>query len=226
MEVGGCCCCLAGRGGLAGGSGSRWESGSVIPSRALKAGSTLPPLAVRTALTTLASMVGNASFRVFSACCRGLKGRGGLAGGASSLGGGLGKVDGSVLERVVGVTVPVSWSLSKSNGRAVVGLSGGPSLDFSLWCKGETGEDCWGGQYSRPHESQPGSLTAPWFAMMRNGGESAVMCINGVGLFPQEWMVNSKMGLDVEEAVQVTLGSGIVETKLGSASQEPQRSWQ
>ena len=47
------------------------------PRSALKAGSTCPPLAVNTALTTAASMLGKASLSVFSACCRGLNGRGG-----------------------------------------------------------------------------------------------------------------------------------------------------
>ena len=56
----------------------------VIPSRALNAGSTLPPLARRTALTTAASMDGKASLRVFSACCSGFKGRGGFGGATSS----------------------------------------------------------------------------------------------------------------------------------------------
>jgi hypothetical protein len=58
---------------------------SYIPSRALNAGSTRPPLAIKTALTTAASMLGKASFKVFSACCCGLNGRGGLGGGISSL---------------------------------------------------------------------------------------------------------------------------------------------
>lgn len=79
---------------------------------------------------TPASIEGNASFRVSSACSRGDIGRGGFIGGASSLGGGLGR---SVLDVS---TVPVSWSLSKSRGLAVVGDSGGPSDGFS----GETGE--------------------------------------------------------------------------------------
>jgi len=57
---------------------------NVLPRRALKAGSTLPPLAVNTALMTAASMLGNASLRVFSACCCGLRGRGGFGGAASS----------------------------------------------------------------------------------------------------------------------------------------------
>ncbi len=85
---------------------------------------------------TPASMEGKASRKVASACSRGLTGRGGFGGGAgSSFAGGLGA---SVLDKVVGVTVPVSWSLSKSNGRAVVGDSGGPSDALS----GETGDDC------------------------------------------------------------------------------------
>lgn len=55
-----------------------------MPSRALNAGSTLPPLALSTALTTFVSMVGKASMSVFSACCIGLSGRGGFVGGISS----------------------------------------------------------------------------------------------------------------------------------------------
>jgi hypothetical protein len=55
-----------------------------MPRRASKAGSTLPPLAESTAFTTVASMEGNASFRVFSACSRGLRGLGGFTGGAGS----------------------------------------------------------------------------------------------------------------------------------------------
>lgn len=102
----------------------------------MNAGSISPLLAESTARMTLASMLGKASFNVFSACSRGLNGLGGLAGGAgSSLGGGLGFEEASVLD---GVTVPVSWSLSKSKGRAVVGDSGGPSEGLS----GETGEGC------------------------------------------------------------------------------------
>ncbi len=54
------------------------------PRSALKAGSTFPPLAFRTALTTAASIEGKASFRVISACCAGAKGRGGLGGGMPS----------------------------------------------------------------------------------------------------------------------------------------------
>lgn len=50
----------------------------------MKAGSTRPPLARNTALTTVASMEGKASLKVFSACCSGPNGRGGLGGGASS----------------------------------------------------------------------------------------------------------------------------------------------
>lgn len=57
---------------------------SDAPSRALNAGSTLPPLAINTALTTLASMSGKASIKVFSAWTCGLEGRGGFAGGSSS----------------------------------------------------------------------------------------------------------------------------------------------
>ena len=52
--------------------------------RALKAGSTLPPLARSTAFTTAASIEGKASLRVFSANCWGDNGRGGLGGAISS----------------------------------------------------------------------------------------------------------------------------------------------
>ena len=57
---------------------------SHIPRSALKAGSTLPPLARKTAFMTVASILGKASFSVFSACCVGLAGRGGLGGATSS----------------------------------------------------------------------------------------------------------------------------------------------
>ena len=106
-----------------------WSSNK--PSSALKAGSTLPPLAVRTALTTEKSMLGNASLRVFSACCRGLRGRGGCGGGCSA----------AIVDWVVGVESTVEGfgkdllgeagvsrgSSSKSSSLAVVGDSGGPS---------------------------------------------------------------------------------------------------
>lgn len=55
-----------------------------VPRRALKAGSTRPPLADSTAFTTAASMLGKASLRVCSFCCCGLKGRGGFGGASSS----------------------------------------------------------------------------------------------------------------------------------------------
>jgi hypothetical protein len=55
---------------------------------------------------TLASMEGKASLNVFSACSRGLVGLAGFAGGASSLGGGLGVVS---IFAVAGLeVVPVS----------------------------------------------------------------------------------------------------------------------
>lgn len=63
-----------------------------MPNNALKAGSTLPPLAARTALTTLGSMEGKASLNVISACSCVLVGLGGLEGGVSSFGGGFGIV--------------------------------------------------------------------------------------------------------------------------------------
>ena len=61
----------------------------------MNAGSRLPPLALSTALTTAPSIEGKASLRVFSACCCGLIGRGGLGGGASSSGAGGASVGGS-----------------------------------------------------------------------------------------------------------------------------------
>jgi len=82
-----------------------------LPNSALKAGSTRPPLAVRTALTTAASMLGKASLNVASACCCGLRGRGGFA-GADSSPAGCGEVG-----------PEFSGSSSKSRGRAVVGDS-------------------------------------------------------------------------------------------------------
>lgn len=56
-----------------------------IPRSAWKALSRFQPLAINTAFTTVASIVGNASLRVFSASCFGLTGLGGF-GGRSSVG--------------------------------------------------------------------------------------------------------------------------------------------
>jgi len=103
---------------------------------ALNAGSTLPPLATSTALTTLASMPGKASISVFSACCWGLIGRGGFGGGISVASSekrtpGLGDFEGGGGGDVmcsVPAPAPVagpSMSSSKSSSRAVVGDSGG-----------------------------------------------------------------------------------------------------
>lgn len=93
-----------------------------MPSRALNAGSTWPPLAVKTAFTTAASMVGNASFKVFSACCCGDSGLGGFGGAASS----DGAVDcGIVLDAgVLSDGDDGAVSSSKSRALAVVGDSG------------------------------------------------------------------------------------------------------
>ena len=91
----------------------------------MKAGSTFPPLARSTAFTTAASIDGKASFRVFSACCSGANGRGGLGGATSSLGVGCGTAD-DVAAFSGGVGVSVGSS-SKSKALAVVGDSGGPS---------------------------------------------------------------------------------------------------
>jgi hypothetical protein len=110
------------------------QIGSHVLSNALKAGSTLPPLATRTALTTLGSTSGKASISVFCACTWGSTGRGGFWGGISVA---------SSLKRTPGLgdleagdgEVALSWveaagaslSSSKSSSRAVVGLSGGCS---------------------------------------------------------------------------------------------------
>lgn len=108
------------------------QTGSHVLSSALKAGSTLPPLATRTALTTLGSTPGKASISVFCACAWESTGRGGFWGGISTA---------SSLKRTPGLgdleagdgAVALSWveaaeaslSSSKSSSRAVVGLSGG-----------------------------------------------------------------------------------------------------
>ena len=87
----------------------------------MKAGSILPPLALNTALTTAASMEGNASFNVFSACCSGARGRGGFGGGTSSMPG----CRFAAVEDDLGGEAGVSMgSSSKSNAFAVVGDSG------------------------------------------------------------------------------------------------------
>jgi hypothetical protein len=73
-------------------------------------------------LTTAASIVGNASLSVFSACCSGFNGRGGFGGGASSSETGRGVVDDEVgFGGEAGVSV---GSSSKSKAFAVVGDSG------------------------------------------------------------------------------------------------------
>ena len=88
----------------------------------MKAGSTFPPLARKTAFTTAASMEGNASLSVFSACCSGANGRGGFGGATSSADVGCEKADGwSAFGGDAGVSV---GSSSKSNALAVVGDSG------------------------------------------------------------------------------------------------------
>lgn len=91
-----------------------------LPNRALNAGSTLPPLATKTALMTLESIVGKASLRVFSFWDCGLKGRAGLVGASSS--------STSTKLTCLGVGLLsglLSWwsSSSKSSSRAVVGDS-------------------------------------------------------------------------------------------------------
>jgi len=100
----------------------------IAPNRALKAGSTFPPLARRTALMTAASIEGKASLSVFCACCSGFKGRGGFGGATSSSEPGCG-TEVVVLEDALwedGDDGFSRGSSSKSNSRAVVGDSGGP----------------------------------------------------------------------------------------------------
>lgn len=88
----------------------------------MKAGSTCPPLARKTALTTAASIEGKASFKVFSACCSGANGRGGLGGGASSAAPEVGfSVATADFRGEDGVS---AVSSSKSKAFAVVGDSG------------------------------------------------------------------------------------------------------
>ena len=88
----------------------------------MNAGSTFPPLARSTALTTAASMDGKASFKVFSACCSGFNGRGGLGGPTSSPDPGARVVE---VEVGFGGDAGVSiGSSSKSRALAVVGDSG------------------------------------------------------------------------------------------------------
>lgn len=72
--------------GLGGGGGGRSRSaasGSVISSRALKAESMRPPLALRTALMTASSTDGKASLSICWFFCASVRGRGGFGGGAS-----------------------------------------------------------------------------------------------------------------------------------------------
>lgn len=75
-------------------------------------------------------MEGKASFNVFSACCSGANGRGGLAGGTSSSALGFGFcVEGPDL---MGDDVVSAVSSSKSSAFAVVGDSGGASGFYCL----------------------------------------------------------------------------------------------
>jgi hypothetical protein len=108
--------------------------GNHILRSALNAGSTFPPLARRTALTTFVSMSGKASISVFCAWTLGSAGRGGFCGGISSacsenLTPGLGdfEVGGGEAALSGAEDVGASLSSSKSSSRAVVGLSGGCS---------------------------------------------------------------------------------------------------
>lgn len=71
---------------------------------------------MRTAFTTAASMLGKASFNVFSACCCGLSGRGGFAGGFSVV------LDGFAVDVDV-ADVSGASSSSISSGLTVVGDS-------------------------------------------------------------------------------------------------------
>src|SRR5271154_2193210 len=107
-----------------------------MPRRALKAGSTDPPLAVRTALMIAASIDGKASFRVISACSWGGRGLGGFTGGTSTIVLGL-DVAGSSSSKLLWAPWSCASS-SKSNGRAVVGDSGGIVEDCLIV------EDCCG----------------------------------------------------------------------------------
>ncbi len=116
------------------------RSGSRLLKSALNAGSTLPPLASRTALTTLVSISGKASISVFCAWAFGSAGRGGFCGGISSacsenLTPGLGDFEaggGEVVFSGAAEDAGASLSSSKSSSRAVVGLSGGYMCQFEL----------------------------------------------------------------------------------------------
>ena len=103
---------------------------SHIPRSALNAGSTFPPLARNTAFTTAGSIDGNASFRVFSACCSGPSGRGGFGGAASSPEPGWGV--GADTEDFGGVMGVSMGSSSKSKALAVVGDSARSSVFYSM----------------------------------------------------------------------------------------------
>jgi hypothetical protein len=105
-----------------------------ILNSALKAGSTLYPLATSTAFTTFESIEGKASTSVVSACACGLSGRGGFAGGVSSSCSWkltrLGCAAGS--DKWSGAWL--SWgSSSKSGSLAVVGDSAPVVLGFGAW---------------------------------------------------------------------------------------------
>jgi hypothetical protein len=110
------------------------QASADVLSSALKAGSTFPPLATRTALMTLLSMSGKASISVFCACCCGDMGRGGFGGGISVAASvkrtpGLGDLEGAggAVAESCADAAGASLSSSKSSSRAVVGLSGGCS---------------------------------------------------------------------------------------------------
>lgn len=106
-----------------------WSARHVnVLSKALKAGSTLPWLATKTALTTLGSVSGKASIRVASVCAMGLMGRGGFGGGvSSSLLAGSWKLTflgcGEVVEGAAAAGVGASSSEAKSMSCFVVMLS-------------------------------------------------------------------------------------------------------
>ena len=126
------------------------HSKASLPSRALKAGSTLPPLALSTALMTVSSTVGNASFKIMTFFWASVSGRGGF-GGAVSAGESCavgpvfrGFAFGGVIELVLGpglaavllserALVSCTSSSSISSGRAVVGDSAPLSVAF-LFC--------------------------------------------------------------------------------------------
>ena len=105
-----------------------------VPSKALNAGSTFPPLAIRTALTTAASIEGNASRKVFSACCCGFKGRGGFGGGVSSTSVfGIAGISFSEVVWIIGfVASDVMGASSSNSSSCAIGAESGRTLAFCI----------------------------------------------------------------------------------------------